>query len=160
MSMADEPLSTSLLDSPENLREFYYGKKMSKYEMADAFDVTKGTIDYYFRKHDIETRTMSEAQVLSALKRGLGGGFQTHPSGYEVIFSRDSGEGESRTVLHHRLLAVAEWGFEAVEDNIVHHKNGIRWDNRIDNLQLMTASEHSQMHAEDRTRNKNGQING
>jgi len=51
-------------------------------------------------------------------------------------------------VLVHRLLAVAEYGYENVCDNVIHHKNGIRWDNRPDNIEVMTRSEHSKLHAE------------
>lgn len=33
-------------------------------------------------------------------------------------------------------------------DDIVHHKNNIPWDNRLENLEAMSRSEHSILHWE------------
>ena len=60
--------------------------------------------------------------------------------GYERINCNDG------KVRHHRLLAVAEFGFDAVKDKIVHHKNSIPWDNRPENLEIMTQAEHASLH--------------
>lgn len=46
----------------------------------------------------------------------------------------------------HRLVAVAEHGFDDVSNAIVHHKNGVPWDNRPENLEVMTQSEHVRRH--------------
>lgn len=52
-----------------------------------------------------------------------------------------------RSVLVHRLLAVAEWGFDAVADRIVHHCPGIPWDNRPSTLQFFESHrEHMRFH--------------
>jgi hypothetical protein len=48
----------------------------------------------------------------------------------------------------HRLLAVAEWGVDAVKGKHVHHENGVKWDNRVGNLELLNPSEHAKMHYE------------
>jgi len=45
----------------------------------------------------------------------------------------------------HRLVAVAEYGVEAVAGNVVHHKNGVRFDNRPDNLEVLSNADHSRI---------------
>lgn len=46
----------------------------------------------------------------------------------------------------HRLQMVAEHGFEELIGKVVHHKNEIPWDNRPDNLELLSPSEHAMVH--------------
>lgn len=50
-------------------------------------------------------------------------------------------------VYHHRLLAVAKYGIDAVTDMNVHHKNEIPWDNRMENITLIPHDEHRRKHA-------------
>jgi hypothetical protein len=60
---------------------------------------------------------------------------------------RDQHEGDRDQVYLHRLIAVAEYGIGEVAEKDIHHKSGIPWDNRPDNLIPMTRSEHSKLHA-------------
>lgn len=46
----------------------------------------------------------------------------------------------------HRLVMVAECGFNTVADKHIHLKNGIRWDNRPENLELLSPTEHTERH--------------
>ena len=57
-------------------------------------------------------------------------------------------EGSTTKVAIHRLAAVAWFGWGAVSGNVVHHENGVPWDNRESNLTPMTLSEHSKLHAD------------
>ncbi|AGM10789.1 HNH endonuclease [Halorubrum tailed phage 8] len=67
--------------------------------------------------------------------------------GYEI--ATNEYEGVQREVAIHRLIMLAEYGFEAVCQNQVHHLNGVRWDNRPSNLSLMSASDHARLHSEE-----------
>lgn len=51
----------------------------------------------------------------------------------------------------HRLLAVAEYGFDSVIDKEVHHETGCGLDNRPDAITLMNQDEHSSLHQSDDT---------
>ena len=51
-------------------------------------------------------------------------------------------------VYEHRVLAEQIIGRKLMSNEIVHHKNGKRWDNRKENLEVMDKSEHGKLHGQ------------
>jgi transposase len=120
------------------LKEMYIERGMSMLEIAREFDVMDGTIHQWLKRHGIETRSREES-----IKRA-GCNFRTNTNGYEEWYTDI--DCERYHIKHHRLLAVAKYGVEYVKDMDVHHKNEIKWDNRFENIELMTVSEHRSLH--------------
>jgi len=71
------------------------------------------------------------------------GSFRTTIQGYEEIRTRTS-KGLERVSIH-RLLAVAEYGFDEVANMDVHHESNVGWDNRPENVVPLTHSQHSEV---------------
>lgn len=56
--------------------------------------------------------------------------------------------------MEHDLVMECIIGRHLKDDEVVHHINGVRNDNRKENLKLMTFSEHARHHMLERCRNK------
>lgn len=118
----------------------YINKGLDQYEIASLCDVDQSTISRWLEKHGIKSRP-----------RGTGYSprvpLKTHRKGYERW--EHEIQDLKLAVRVHRLLAVAEHGFDEVADKHVHHKNQIPWDNRPDNIEIMEPSEHIRLHNQD-----------
>jgi hypothetical protein len=55
-----------------------------------------------------------------------------------------------KTVLLHRHVAEQKLGRPLRADEHVHHGNEERWDNRPDNLEVLSAAEHHRIHSDGR----------
>lgn len=123
------------------LREEYVENGRSSYDLAEEWGCDSKTVRNWLDRHGIERRHAGnyhrKAKVYYDTSKQGYGRWQLH-----------AGEDRGSMVVVHRLAAVAWFGLDAVSGNQVHHKNGVKWDNREENLELMTASEHAKMHYE------------
>jgi len=113
----------------QKLKAVYHGEDKTIEETADHFGVSYMTIHRWIKRHGIETREKPYAPMRT-----------TRDKGYEMWYNA------GKRVYVHRLLAMAEYGVDAVKDKQIHHKNGIPWDNRPDNIEVLTNSEHAKRH--------------
>lgn len=113
----------------KTLRNLHLEKQIPASEIADAFGCSAGTIRNWLDEFGI-SRLTSFPSVC------------TDKRGYIIAW-----DGRGTKFNLHRLVAVAKYGFDEVAGNEVHHKNGIPWDNRPENLEPIPAEEHARMHA-------------
>lgn len=118
--------------NPDTLEQLYVEKELSQREIGDRFDVDHTTIGEWLNRHEIER---PEAASYS------------HQHEYPIWNSGVD------NVHIHQLLAIAEGEnpHKVFSDNhVIHHRNGIKWANWGENIELMTHSEHMSHHQEER----------
>lgn len=94
---------------------------------------------------EITKMRMSEARKTWSQKNAIG--VSLKPSGYYEI---TKGVNKNRRL--HDVIMEKHIGRRLENFEVVHHINGIKTDNRIKNLQLMTKSDHSSYHATEKTK--------
>lgn len=130
----------------EVLRELYVDQRLSERAIAEMKGCSREVVATRLDWYGVERRSHSEAARVRNSREPPS--FYTQANGYEVCETWY--EGKSETVLIHRLAAVAWYGFDAICDNVVHHRSGHKRDNREGNLQPMSGEKHGRLHAEKR----------
>jgi len=117
------------------LRRLYVDEGRSTYDIADEFGCSYQTVNNWLEKYGIERRSSNAGKPVH---------FTQNEDGYEV-WIHDMPDGRAYVYVH-RLLAVAEYGFDAVGDRDVHHRNSHPWDNRPENIKLLSHADHTRHH--------------
>ena len=118
------------------LWELYWEENYSTREIAEVVGCGASTVKRKLRQKDILLRPSNRDLPYAPLELNTSGyeQWRTHTGDRQAVYAV------------HRLLAVAKYGVDAVEGMHVHHKNGLQWDNRPGNIELMTASDHAKHH--------------
>ncbi|WP_224447802.1 HNH endonuclease [Haloprofundus salilacus] len=131
----------------EILEILYLEEEMSQQEIANYLGCSQSSVSNWLARHDIDTRDRSEAAKKNHVGLSTRG-----DTGYVRCYSNDP-DGSHEVYLHqlqvihdgedpHKVFSSGEYQ--------VHHKNGIPFDNRSENLELMSASDHTKHHHEQR----------
>jgi transposase-like protein len=124
----------------EVLRRLYIEEDLTQSEVADRLDCDRHTVGKWVREYGLSKGPSIE---LAAEARRVGRAtHRINHHGYETWVDQNT------KVPVHRLLAVAKYGFDALRGNEVHHKNGVTWDNRFENIEVLDPTEHRAKHDE------------
>jgi len=167
----------------ELLYKLYVLEKKSIPEISDIVNASMSTVRLYIISYDIELRDRTSAinLVKHKISKAMKGktrifsdewknnmkisklkwsevnakGYSLKPSGYYEV---TKGKNKSRPL--HVVIYENHIGRKLNKNEVIHHINFIKTDNRIENLQLMSPLEHSSLHAKlaKRDRNKLGQF--
>lgn len=140
MRIHEETAHTEPWHDEALLRTLYVDYGVSSEKMGRYWGCDPKTVRNNLERYDIERRTPGHYQK----KRYAT--YKPEDTGY--CYWRDYSSENTTPVAVHRLLAVAEYGFKAVCDMHVHHKNGVKWDNRGTNIELKSPRDHMIEHIE------------
>lgn len=137
------------------LEELYLKQEKSTNEIEHIIHKNNRTISYYLKKYQIPIRTKKDAMLLKfkyglIIKHAKGdkspswkGGRRISSTGYvEINDFKNPYRRANGYIYEHRLIWQKYYG-EIPPGCIIHHINGIKTDNRIENLRLMETKEHS-----------------
>ncbi len=168
-----------------DIYELYVVKQMPMWKISQELNVAVGTVFNYLKKYNIRTRSSSEANkgrklspehrlAISRRMKGFKHSDETRKKmseakkihrqghkkrrcdGYIAVYYPDHPKStKDGYIMEHILVVEKSIGRHLEENECVHHINENREDNRIENLKLMTKSEHMSYHAKKRWEAKN-----
>lgn len=158
----------------EKLGELYFSKGMSFLAIARVYGCKNSNIAYYFRKYGLKGRsengsfrgaspwnkgqrikdgTLKNTLYIEAsktMRRRYGKDHHNYKGGWiQARYKYICVAG--RQVAEHRYLMEQFLGRQLSLNEVVHHRNGNRLDNRLENLELMTRAQHINHHRQELT---------
>ena len=128
----------------EICRLYKLGVHFGSIALGKKFACHNGSIINILKAHKTKIRTNSESQIgLQTGKNhpGFKGG-NISKSGYKRIYVN------KKLVLEHRHIMEKNLGRPLMVAEIIHHINHDKLDNQIENLQIVSRSEHKRLHPE------------
>jgi hypothetical protein len=130
---------------PKGIKGFQKGHKIQspyKFPKGNTFGG-----DYWRGKKHTKKSLQKMSKSQKGNRNNWRGGIFTDYRGYVRIFTKTHPyRGKNNYVSQHRLVMEAHIGRYLEHKEQVHHINNIRNDNRIENLKIVTCSEHNKIH--------------
>jgi len=124
------------LPSKKWFEQKYFNEKQSVYDIANDLNCSVNTI--YRRLKYYEIKIMNHSNSISGERHPRWNGGKRKSDGYIRIYSPNHPNvASNRTVYEHRLVMEKKIGRYLTKEEVVHHLNGIRDDNRPENLVIM-----------------------
>jgi hypothetical protein len=126
----------------EAIYDLYHKQGLNSNEVGKKLGATGSAVRIAMYKLGIPTRTLSEATKGERHYAWQGGKTKTS-TGYIELYMPEHHRANSRRRVYEHVIVWEKSHNRLLKDNeIIHHLNGIKTDNRPENLAAMTNSEH------------------
>lgn len=136
------------------LEKEYLIDKVSINKLGLKYNVSHVIIKRYLDKFGIPTRSHKKANKINNSGKNnpnWNGGKRSHSEGYIQILKKGHPQADGcGYVYEHRLVMEKHLGRYLHSEEHIHHINGIKTDNRLENLMVLSPSEHMKLHHEQR----------
>ena len=131
------------------LHRKYIKEKLNLKEVAELSNSSYAVIWYWMNKFNIPRRTISEAAQRGEKSSSWKGGRRIDSEGYVRIYYPDHPNAYNDTYIYeHRLVMEEHIGRYLKSGEIVHHIDGNKENNKIENLCLVTNATHGTRYAD------------
>lgn len=137
-------------DEVQRLQEVY--PYLSNKQIALMFDRNISSIQHKAVRLGIKKDAEAQKVVRSMARSGFQsaswkGGRKKNKKGHVLVLRKGHPMADKMGyVMEHRLIMSEHLGRLLEKDEVVHHINGIKDDNRIENLCVMSNAEHTRLH--------------
>lgn len=130
------------------LEHMYFQENKGLNRIAKELGVTRTVISRRFEKFGIKKLDPVSAKTVfgSAENSRNWKGGRIVQNGYYMVRCPNHPKAMLGYVYEHRLVMEQHIGRYLEKDEIVHHKNRDKQDNRLENLEILTPSEHNKVH--------------
>lgn len=142
--------SRNLLPNEKSiLKHLYWGMNLSMNQIGKMYGVGPGIVDAKLKELNIKTRTRQEGKIISGTRmKGKNnpnyksGRTQNGKDGYVFILKPEHPRAHQGYVPEHILVWEETHNKFLPEDWVIHHLNGVKNDNRPENLAAMPNRKH------------------